>query len=200
MRISGGTAKGRKVGARKAFVGKGGNDELRPTAAKVRQAIFNIVGARIQKSRFLDLYSGTGAVGIEALSRGADRVVFVEDNSARVAIIKELTEKFGFAGRAAVVKTSAALFLGKSSHAAFDIIFLDPPYGSDEITRVLPLLGKSELLVDGGVIIVEHSSRKSLSLPSANLTFKKIYRYGDTALTLFEYTSEESVRQEGEGS
>src|SRR5664279_5891043 len=102
MRISGGSAKGRKVGSKKAFVAKGDSDELRPTASKVRQAIFNILAGKIEGSRFLDLYAGTGAVGIEALSRGAGHVVFVENNPARVGIIETLVEKFGFIGRASV--------------------------------------------------------------------------------------------------
>jgi len=187
MRISGGTAKGRKVGSRKAFVAKGGSDELRPTAAKVRKAIFDILSARIIGSRFLDLYAGSGAVGIEAASREAAHVVLVEDNAARVAIIRELIEKFGFAGRASVVKTTVASFINNPSHGAFDIIFLDPPYISDELGRVLPLIDKSKLLTDEGIVIVEHSSKKALSFSLANLIFKKNYRYGDSALTLYEY-------------
>ena len=188
MRISGGTAKGRKVGTRKAFIGKGNSDELRPTASKVREAIFNIIGARIIESRFLDLYAGTGAVGIEALSREASQVVMVEDNAARVAIIKDLLEKFGFAGRATVVKNTVAAFLRKPSQATFDIIFLDPPYASDELKNVLPIIDKSNLLADDGIVIVEHSSKHILSNQFENLTLKKTYRYGDTALTLYRYT------------
>jgi 16S rRNA (guanine(966)-N(2))-methyltransferase RsmD len=187
MRISGGTAKGRKVGSRKAFVGKGGNDELRPTAAKVRKAIFDILRGRIIGSRFLDLYAGTGAVGIEALSREADHVVLVEDNAARVAIIRDLIEKFGFTGRASVVKTTVTSFLNNASRGTFDIIFLDPPYTSDELGRILPLIETLQLLADDGIVIVEHSSKKALSFPLTNLKFKKNYRYGDSALTLYEY-------------
>jgi 16S rRNA (guanine(966)-N(2))-methyltransferase RsmD len=187
MRISGGTAKGRKVGSRKAFVGKSGNDELRPTAAKVRKAIFDILSGRIIGSRFLDLYAGSGAVGIEAASREAEHVVLVEDNAARVAIIRELIEKFGFTGRASVVRTPVTSFINTASHGAFDIIFLDPPYTSDELERVLPVIDKSKLLTDEGIVIVEHSSKKTLSYSLANLKFKKNYRYGDSALTLYEY-------------
>src|SRR5664279_11922 len=116
MRISGGSAKGRKIGSRKAFVAKNNSDELRPTAAKVRQAVFNILAGKIDGSRFLDLYAGTGAVGIEALSRGAGHVVFVENNPARIEIIETLVEKFGFIARASVVKAQAASFLKKSPH------------------------------------------------------------------------------------
>jgi len=189
MRISGGTAKGRNLGTRKAFVSKGGNDELRPTAAKVRKAIFDIMSGRIVGSRFLDLYAGTGAVGIEALSREADHVVLVENNAARVAIIRELIGKFGFTGRASVVKTTVASFLNKISREAFDIIFLDPPYTSDELERVLPIIDKSKLLADDGIVIIEHSSKKVLSCALTRLKLKKNYRYGDTALTLYEYTA-----------
>jgi 16S rRNA (guanine966-N2)-methyltransferase len=197
MRISGGSAKGRKVGSRKAFVAGGGSDELRPTAAKVRQAIFNILAGKIEGSRFLDLYAGTGAVGIEALSRDADHVVFVEDNPARVEIIKNLVEKFGFIGRASVVKAQAASFL-KNSTGAFDVIFLDPPYSTDELALSLPLIDESLLVRKEGIVIAEHSAKKVLTCPLNNLKLRKNYRYGDTALTLYEYAGieENSVSME----
>jgi 16S rRNA (guanine966-N2)-methyltransferase len=188
MRISGGSAKGRKVGSRKAFAGKGPSEELRPTAAKVRKAVFDIIGGRIDECRFLDLYAGTGAVGIEALSRGADDVVFVEGNVKRADIIKDLIVKFGFTAGAAVIKSQTGIFLGKSSFGPFDIIFVDPPYSSDELELTLQLIDSLKCLRDGGIVIAEHASRKSLSLPLQNLKMKKNYRYGDTALTLFEYS------------
>jgi 16S rRNA (guanine(966)-N(2))-methyltransferase RsmD len=188
MRISGGAAKGRKVGSRKAFVAKGPSDELRPTAAKVRKAVFDIIAGRIDECRFLDLYAGTGAVGIEALSRGADDVVFVEGNTKRADMIKDLIAKFGFAAKAAVIKSQTGIFLRKSPSEPFDIIFVDPPYTSDELELTLQLIDSLECLTDGGIVIAEHASRKSLSLPLRNLKIKKNYRYGDTALTLFEYS------------
>ena len=188
MRISGGSAKGRKVGFKKAFTGKSPDDELRPTAAKVRKAVFDIIAGRIDECRFLDLYAGTGAVGIEALSRGADDVFFVEGNTKRADMIKDLIAKFGFAAKAAVIKSQAGIFLGKSSFEPFDIIFVDPPYSSDELELTLQLIDRLECLTDGGILIAEHASRKSLSLPLRNLRMKKNYRYGDTALTLFEYS------------
>jgi 16S rRNA (guanine(966)-N(2))-methyltransferase RsmD len=187
MRISGGIAKGRKVGLRKAFVKKGEEDELRPTSAKVRQAIFNILGDRIIDAAFLDLYAGTGAVGIEALSRGAGKVFFVDDNSLRISIIKELIEKFGFKDRAEVVKDRASNFI-KKSESVFDIIFVDPPYASGELDMVLPLIDERSILGDNGVVIAEHSSKKKLLSEIGSLKLIKTYKYGDTSLTFYKKT------------
>jgi 16S rRNA (guanine(966)-N(2))-methyltransferase RsmD len=189
MRISGGIAKGRKVGLRKAFVKKGEEDELRPTSAKVRQAIFNILGDRIIDAVFLDLYAGTGAVGIEALSRGAGKVFFVDDNSLRISIIKELIEKFGFKDRAEVVKDRASNFI-KKSESVFDIIFVDPPYASGELDMVLPLIDERGILGDNGVVIAEHSSKKKLLSEIGSLRLIKTYKYGDTSLTLYRKEKE----------
>jgi 16S rRNA (guanine966-N2)-methyltransferase len=186
MRISGGSAKGRKVGVRKAFATKNGDDELRPTSAKVREAIFNILSGRMADCRFLDLYAGTGAVGIEALSRGARETVFVDNNAQRCAIIKDITEKFRFAEHSMIIKSEAAAFLKKSFVQYFDIIFIDPPYASDELENALQLIDDLNLLADGGVVIAEHSSKKIITLPLKTLKLKKNYRYGDTTLTLYE--------------
>jgi len=191
MRISGGSAKGRKVGSKKAFVAKGDSDELRPTASKVRQAIFNILAGKIEGSRFLDLYAGTGAVGIEALSRGAGHVVFVENNPARVGIIETLVEKFGFIGRASVVKAQAESFLRKNAEGSFDIIFLDPPYATDEVAHSLQVIDESLLFGKEGTVIAEHSSKKILTYSLKTLRLKKNYRYGDTALALYDYSRPE---------
>lgn len=192
MRISGGIAKGRKFGLRKAFVKKGEEDELRPTSSKVRQAIFNILGDKIIGASFLDLYAGTGAVGIEALSRGAGKAVFVDDNALRVNIIKELIEKFGFKDMAAVIKDNAKHFLKKitqnsklKTQVFFDIIFVDPPYASGEIDLVLPLIDDCNILGDNGIMIAEHSSKKTLMTEIGRLKLIKNYKYGDTSLTLY---------------
>lgn len=190
MRISGGAAKGRKLGIKKVFSKKKGkseeDDELRPTSAKVRQAIFNILQNRIVGAEFLDLYSGTGAVGIEALSRGAGKTVFVDNNSLRVNVIKDLLEKFGFKDRAVVIKDDAKHFLRKITQNFFDIIFADPPYASGELDIVLPLLDEKGILRDNGIVIAEHSSKKSMPLAIGSLKLKKTYKYGDTSLTLYK--------------
>lgn len=184
MRISGGSAKGRKVGLKKAFGKKSESGELRPTSAKVREAIFDILGNRIIDARFLDLYAGTGAVGIEALSRGAGEVVFVDDNALRVNIIKELTEKFGFKNRATVIRSNADAFL-RRNETAFDIIFVDPPYSSDELQRALPLIGSIDILSGNGTVIAEHSSKKAPDEEIGSMKLIKRYKYGDTSLSVY---------------
>ena len=188
MRISGGSAKGRKVGLRKAFVAKGEGDELRPTSSKARQAIFDILGDRVMDADFLDLYAGTGAVGLEALSRGAKRVVFVERNNKRADMIKKFIDDFGFKDRALVVKDRVDTFLTKMRHR-FDVVFIDPPYESKELADILPLIDKANILNNDGSVIIEHSSKKKMPDAAKNIIMMKSYKYGDTALTLYRKES-----------
>ena len=185
MRISGGTAKGRKVGIKKAFLQREAGDELRPTPAKVRAAVFNILSGRIEDAAFLDLFAGTGAVGIEALSRGAGRVVFVEENHLRVNIIKEFVDRFGFREKALIVRARVQDFLRKNEER-FSIIFLDPPYASEETMQVISLIDELGTYDEDGIIIAEHSSRKELLENFGELTLKKKYKYGDTSLSLYK--------------
>jgi 16S rRNA (guanine(966)-N(2))-methyltransferase RsmD len=185
MRISGGTAKGRKVGIKKAFLVREVGDELRPTPAKVREAVFNILSGRIEGSAFLDLYAGTGAVGLEALSRGAGRVVFVEENRLRVNLIKEFVDRFGFREKALVVRGRVQDFLRKNEEQ-FAIIFLDPPYASEETMQVISLIDELGTSGEEGTIIAEHSSRRELGEQAGELVLKKKYKYGDTSLSLYK--------------
>ncbi len=185
MRISGGSAKGRKVGLKKAFSKKTEGSDLRPTSAKVRKAIFDILGPRIIDAGFLDLYAGTGAVGIEALSRGAGMAVFVDENSVRVKMIRELAEKFGFKKRAEVVRESAALFV-KRRETAFDIVFVDPPYASDELQTILPLMESRDILAENAIVIAEHPSKQPPPDVIGSLELAKRYKYGDTSLSLYK--------------
>ncbi len=187
MRISGGTAKGRKVGIRKAFLRRADGDELRPTPAKVRAAVFNILRDRIEGSAFLDLYAGTGAVGIEALSRGAERVVFVEEDHLRVNIIKEFVDRFGFMEKALIVRDRVQDFLRKNEER-FAVIFLDPPYASEETMQIISLIDELGTAEEDGTIIAEHSSKRELGERAGELTLKKKYKYGDTSLSLYKKT------------
>lgn len=187
MRISAGAAKGRTVGVRKVFSRENERDELRPTSAKVREAVCDIMQSKLPGSCFLDLYAGTGAVGIEALSRGAKEVVFVEANDLRARVISHLVSEFNFAAESTIVKEKAYDFIqrNRAKGARYDIIFLDPPYFSEELMKVLPLVGEGDILREGGTVIAERFHKTVLPDRIMRLQARKHYRYGDTVLSLF---------------
>jgi 16S rRNA (guanine(966)-N(2))-methyltransferase RsmD len=187
IRISSGKLKGRKVVTSNKIFSSSGSEELRPTSSKVREAIFDIVRAEVEHSLFLELYAGTGVVGFEALSRGAEKVVFVESSPVRSKAIMDYTSKIGLDDRTSVNQEKAEIFLQRAMRTGmkFDIIFLDPPYQSDEIEKVLPYIGEYEILKDDGCVLVEHSSRAALSDSLQSLRLIKNYKYGDTMITLY---------------
>lgn len=187
MRIISGVAKGRRVGFRKAFLRQGEADELRPTSSKVREAVFDIIRDELPGAEFLDLYAGTGGVGIEALSRGAGKVTFVESNGLRVKMINDLIMRFNFKGRSVVIMGDTGDFLKKElkKRHKYDIIFLDPPYHSDELMTILQVIGQGGLLEKDGTVIAEHFSKTVLPDVAGRLKLVKKYRYGDTALTRY---------------
>ena len=187
MKISAGEFKGRKLSSAKALRLAKKRDELRPTSSKVKESIFNIVGEKIKGAEFVDLYAGTGAVGIEALSRGAKMVFFVEADRKRAELIKDMLKDCGYSSKAAIIRGEASAFIAKAVKEGlkFDIVFLDPPYHSGELERILPLLSSGEMLNEEGIIIAEHTSKKKLPDEIGRLVKKKDYKYGDTMLTLF---------------
>jgi len=187
IRISGGAAKGRRIRVERAFTKKNGGDELRPTSSKVREALFDIMRNEVPGASFLDLYAGTGGVGIEALSRGAAQVVFVESNRIRADVIRQIVGRLHFAERSKVIEGKALDFVlreGMKEHR-YDIVYLDPPYHSGELTEMLPLLGEGRILQEGGVVVVEHFSKTSMPEGVKWLTLRKRYKYGDTSLTVY---------------
>ncbi len=187
MRISAGEFKGRKIGSKKLFVKRGGKDDLRPTPAKVREAIYDILRSEIWGSSFLDLYAGTGTMGIEALSRGAQNVVFVESVRPRAKAISDLIDKFNQTSKASVHCEQVEMFLQRASMTGetYDIIFADPPYASSEIEKILPLISKYGILNAQGVLLCEHAAKVVLPEVAGSLKLRKQYRYGDTRLALY---------------
>jgi 16S rRNA (guanine(966)-N(2))-methyltransferase RsmD len=186
LRISAGQLKGRKIGVKKA-PGKGEREDLRPTSSKVREALFDILRNDVRGSSFLDLYAGTGAVGFEALSRGASRTCFVEHDRTAAKEISQHISKLGLDAMTEVFTGTAAHFLKRTEVAevTFDIIFADPPYASDEIEKILPLIDGGDMLAPEGCLIVEHPSKRTITAPCKTLSAVKNYKYGDTMLTLY---------------
>ena len=130
----------------------------RPTTDRIKETLFNMIGLSVSGSVFLDLYSGSGAVGIEALSRGASEAVFIEKNPKACRIIKENLEKTRLSENAEILSGDAVKMLGQlADHVPFDIVFLDPPYDKGEEERILPVLAASGLLTVHTVVILETS-------------------------------------------
>jgi len=188
MRISGGSAKGRRTATKKQLLGSPRKGRIRPTRAKVREALFDILRHSIGGSTFVDLYAGTGTVGLESLSRGAVRAVFIEPDPVMTEIIKRNAQEFGFSERAYFFPGRADEFLQRaaSAHEHYDILFLDPPYHSDELERILPVIGRTDVLSTDGVVVVEHYFKKKLPDQFGFLRMQKCYRYGDTVLTFYK--------------
>jgi len=187
MRISGGSARGRRIGFRKAFSHSDEEDELRPTSAKVREALFDIIRKELPGAVFLDLYAGTGAVGIEALSRGAAKAVLVDANILRTGIARRLLSEFRFGDKGRVVSGKAFDFVRRETEKGqkYDIIFLDPPYRSEELMKILPLIGVGRLVRAGGMVIAEHFFKTKLPAAVGGLRLVRAYKYGDTMLTVY---------------
>lgn len=180
MRVIAGVAKKRRLKAPKGLA-------LRPTADRVKEALFNILKDRVEGCSFLDLFAGTGNVGIEAFSRGAVRVTFIDYSPRFIRFIKENLRLCGFENRAEVIRADAFEYVKRKieQDKRYDIIFIDPPYRADLLEAFLPLLGRSSLLKDDGVMMIEHSRKIELPAIIGKLTIVKNYRYGDTVLSMY---------------
>ena len=138
--------------------------DTRPTTDRIKETLFNIIGPSVYDAVFLDLFSGSGGIGIEALSRGAKEAVFVENNPKAMACIRENLKTTRLGAKAALMTEDAVSALGRlEGEKIFDIIFMDPPYNRDEERRVLRYLGGSSLVYDDTVIILEASRETDLS-------------------------------------
>jgi 16S rRNA (guanine966-N2)-methyltransferase len=175
LRIAGGEARGRRLKAPK---------NIRPTQGIVKQAIFNMVGPRIEGARVLDLFAGSGALGIEALSRAAASVTFVDQQERGLAILRQNLDVLGFKERARLVKSDVVRWLEVSGDAirSADFVFLDPPYEDVVLDRALKVLDRE---VTGATVLAEHSRRQRLP-ELARLRVEKERRYGDTMVTVLK--------------
>ena len=153
--------------------------DTRPTPDRLREALFNVLAPRIEGAVFADLYAGTGAVGIEALSRGASRVLFVESNHAAVGVIRQNLKSLGAEARADVRQGKAAAVAGKIEA---EIVFLDPPYRLErDYETVLGLLGGGA----HGLVIVQHDVRAKLAESYGSLRCVRVLRQGDNCLSFY---------------
>lgn len=183
-RIIGGGGKGRRLQAPSG-------QTTRPTGARVRQTLFDILAPRIQGARFLDVCAGSGAVGLEALSRGAQRAVFVESARSASAVIDHNIGTLGLGGGQALVQRQdarVALRALARSGQRFEVVFLDPPYESDLYEVLLPLIGP--ILADDGIVIAEHFHKRVLAETIGALERVRQVRIGDHLLDFYRPAGE----------
>lgn len=183
MRVITGLARGRRL---ETLPG----DATRPTGEKVKESLFSAIQFDIEGRRVLDLFAGSGQLGIEALSRGASGCVFVDKNTEAVKIIKQNLQHTGLMEKSQVLGTDALSYLARPGDR-FDLVFLDPPYASDLLT---PVLERVEPLVnDGGIIICETDDSTTLPEKLGRFSIAKTYRFGHTYVWLYRYQVEEDV-------
>lgn len=172
---------GGNLGSRKLKSPKGTN--VRPTPGRVKESLFSILQTRIADANFLDLFAGTGAIGFEAASRGAKRVVSVEGHRETAEAIKEAAEQFGVAETVTVVSAPVDRALYRLD-GPFDIVYADPPYDNEVPLQVFRLLLERELLAPEALVIFEHSARTILpDIPGYRSVREEVY--GDVALAFF---------------
>lgn len=180
LRVVSGSAKGRRL---KMAPGDG----TRPIADRVKQALFNILGADVEGGAFLDLFAGTGSVGIEALSRGAARAVFVESDRGAAKIIAENLAHTGLAGRAQIARADVFRFLAGPRREAFDFIYIAPPQYAGRWRETLELLdAKPEWLKPDGLAIAQIHPVEYTEFSLAHLRPVERRKYGSTLLCFYE--------------
>ena len=163
---------------------------VRPTADRVREALFEILAARgAPMQRVLDLYSGTGAMGIEALSRGADYCDFVESDGKACEVIRENLRRTGLQGRAKLWPVAASK-VWSGMEGAYDLVVADPPYAYDRAEPELASVVEKGLMAQGGTLVIEHSQRSEWPETLGGLIQLTSRRYGDTRITLYGGTGD----------
>ncbi len=179
MRVISGTARGMKLQTPKGM-------STRPTTDRVKESMFNIINFRIRESRVLDIFAGSGALGIEALSRGAHSCTFVDSSRESIGIINENLQKARLDGRADVVASKVELALSKLSNEKFDMIFMDPPYCKGFIEPVLESIVDNNVLDSDGIVVVEHDSSDKTPQNIKTLVKSDERTYGGTTISFYE--------------
>lgn len=179
MRVIGGTLRGRKLRATRG-------QRVRPTSSRAREALFDILGD-CEGLRVLDLFAGSGALGIEALSRGADFAVFVDLSYSAVRRVRQNLSECGLEPRSRVIQGEAGRILRKLAAAGerFSLILIDPPYEKGLVKRALSVIGERGLLLPGSMVVAEHHASEPLEEGIEGLQRMDQRRYGDTLITFW---------------
>jgi 16S rRNA (guanine966-N2)-methyltransferase len=182
LRIVAGSLKGRRL-AGPAWEG------LRPTSDRLRETLFNVLAGTVAGARVIDAYAGTGAVGIEAISRGAAHVTFLERDPRALDLIAENLARCGVTGGYTVLGADVTAIGPSSLAAAFDLVFLDPPYAIAAAAAMTPVAG---IVAPGGRLVIEHARRAAPPPAVATLVHTRTVRAGDSALSFYRREDEAS--------
>jgi 16S rRNA (guanine966-N2)-methyltransferase len=182
LRIIGGALKGKKLYSVR-------DQSIRPTADRLREAIFNILSHRVLDAVVLDLFSGTGALGIEALSRGAESVLFVDNSKRALSVLRRNIESCMLDQKTKIIKWNIRQNLNciRSNQPTFDLVFFDPPYNKDLIKPSLFNLDQSNSLKDGACIVIEHSLLEPIPKDLISFDLKDQRKYGKTLVSFLNY-------------
>lgn len=187
MRVIAGSARGVKLSALP------GEEITRPTIDRVKESMFSSVQFLLEGAEVLDLFAGSGQLGIEALSRGAKRCVFIDQDRGACEIVRQNLRAAGLAGKASVSQTQAQHFLS-TAREPFDLILMDPPYHQGTVAALLPLVAR--VVKPGGVVLAETEYGAQLPERCGCLVCRKHYKYGKVALARYEYADEEELAYE----
>ncbi|MDP4182543.1 MAG: 16S rRNA (guanine(966)-N(2))-methyltransferase RsmD [Bacillota bacterium] len=180
LRVISGDARGHKL---KTIKG----NTTRPTSDRVKENLFNIIAGYITKAQVLDLFAGTGSLGIEALSRGASSAVFVDFSRECASIIKDNLVHTKFLEKSEIINNEVKFAIQKlfDSGKKFDIIFMDPPYNKNFVEETLNYLSNSDIMLDDGIIVAEHDIEDIMIEQIGNLKIFRSQKYGDTVLSFY---------------
>ena len=162
------------------------NKNLRPTESKTKETLFNWLLNDLHKKKCLDMFAGTGALGLEALSRGADEVVFFEKQKALCGAIEVVVKKLGINNKCLVINANSTAFDFTTLNTKFDLIFLDPPFHESLIQKSLNIISENQLLTEQGLVYIECERDLDLGSLKTNLTQLKLSKGGETKYCLYE--------------
>ncbi|TBL77684.1 16S rRNA (guanine(966)-N(2))-methyltransferase RsmD [Paenibacillus thalictri] len=187
MRVISGTARGRSL---KAVPGQG----TRPTTDKVKEAIFSMIGPYFDGGIVLDLFAGTGGLGIEALSRGMEKAIFTDIDKKSIDVIRDNVRTAGFAEQAEIYRNDAgkALKVLAKRGVQLDLVFLDPPYRLKLLRELVETMLEEQLLSEHAVIVMEHDAEDKHEMPIGRFTPVRRAEYGDTAVTIYKNSGPET--------
>lgn len=180
MRIITGKARGVKLAALE------GEDITRPTADRVKEGLFSAIQFEIVGRRVLDLFSGSGQLALEALSRGADSAVLIDESEKAVEILKQNAKKTGLMKQCRIARQDYSEYLKSAAgREKFGLVFLDPPYAKDIPNEVLKKLCRADIVAEGGLVVCE-TDKDTMHEDLYGLSYRKTYKYGKTNVTIFE--------------